>query len=296
MKIFAIADIHIEGKNKRIAYDLPSKLKERLKSLSNDAVLIILGDITPYISSLHNYLLLFKGLPIKKLFVAGNHDIWVEKGGNSYIKYLNLLKDAVLSAGFHYLDYKPFILNNIGFIGNIGWYDYSFRQLNVYIPPFMKLIGKNGNYISWQDLTYSDYARKALYADINGKIKMITSWNDRIYIRWNFTDLKFTELCFEKIKDDFRNVESKVDKIVFASHHIHFYECVIQKKTPEWDFNNAFMGSKKIGDFVKSREKVSLILFGHSHVPGKWLIDSRIPAYNPPLLINNNNSFLEIEI
>ena len=56
------------------------------------------------------------------------------------------------------------------------------------------------------------------------------------------------------------------------------------------------MVSKKIGDFVKSREKVSLILFGHSHVPGKWLIDSRIPAYNPPLLINNNNSFLEIEI
>jgi hypothetical protein len=71
---------------------------------------------------------------------------------------------------------------------------------------------------------------------------------------------------------------------------------VIQKKTPEWDFNNAFMGSKKIGDFVKSREKVSLILFGHSHVLGKWLIEGRIPAYNPPLLINNNNSFLEIEI
>lgn len=296
MKIFAIADIHIEGKNKKIAYDLPLKLIERLKTLNEDAVFIILGDVTPYISSFHNYLMLFKDLPIAKLFVAGNHDIWVEEKGDSYFKYTNLLKEAVLSAGFHYLDSEPFIFNKIGFIGNMGWYDYSFRQLNVYIPPYVKLLGSRGTYISWQDLTYSDYEKKVLYAEVNGKIKMITSWNDRIYIKWRFSDLEFTEACFRKIQDDFKLIENDVDKIVFISHHIHFYEGVIQKKTPEWDFNNAFMGSKKIGDYIKLREKVFLIIFGHSHVPGKWLIDGRIPAYNPPLLINNDGGFLEISI
>ena len=296
MKIFAVADIHIEGKNKKIAYELPLMLYKRLKTLNEEGVFIIVGDITPYISSFHNYLSLFKDLPVTKLFVAGNHDIWVNEGGDSYLKYMDTLKDAVLSADFHYLDLEPLVIGKIGFIGNMGWYDYSFRQLNIYTPPHIKLLRKNGNYISWEDLTCSDYAIKALYADIHGKVKMITSWNDRIYIRWRFSDLEFTESCLEKIKGDFNSIEERVEKIVFISHHIHFYEGVIQKKTPEWDFNNAFMGSKAIGDFVKSKHKVSLIIFGHSHVPGRWLIDGRIPAYNSPLLINNDSGFLEIDV
>lgn len=296
MKIFAISDIHIEGKNKKAAFNLPLIISERLKDLKEESILIIAGDVTPYISSLRNYLILFKDLPLTKLFVAGNHDIWVEEGGDSYNKYVNLLKDAVLNAGFYYLDNEPYIAGNVGFIGNLGWYDYSFKQLNVYMPPHMKLMRKNGDYILWEELTYEDYAKKALYAEINSKVKMITSWNDRIYIRWAFNDFEFTDFCFNKIKNDFKLIEEKVEKIVFISHHIHFYDGIIQKKTPEWDFNNAFMGSKKIGDLVSAHKKVSLIIFGHSHVPTKLFINGKIPAYNPPLLINNNSSFVEISI
>jgi predicted phosphohydrolase len=296
MRIFIISDIHIEGKNRKMAFDLPSILSNKLKDVKEESVLIIAGDITPYISSLHTYLMLFKELPLTKLFVAGNHDIWVSDVGDSYYKYRYILKDAVLDAGFHYLDFEPFIFNEVGFVGNIGWYDYSFRQLNVYIPSNLKLMRRDGTYTSWESLTISDYAIKALYAEVNGRIKMVTSWNDRIFVNWKFNDFEFTSYCFEKIKKDFRAIEDKVQKIVFISHHIHFYEGVIQKKTPEWDFNNAFMGSKVIGDFVRTHPKVSSIIFGHSHVAGKWLINGKIPAYNSPLLISNSNSFTEISI
>ena len=293
MKIFAIADIHIEGKNKYIAYQLPDIISKQ--NYSKDDVLIIAGDISPYLGSLHNYLSLFKEIQINKLFVAGNHDIWVDKRGDSKDKYYNQLKDAVLNAGFYYLDSNPVIINEIGFIGNIGWYDYSFKQNNLYLPDNYNLVRrKNNKIIKWADLNDEDYSEKILYSKINQRYQVLTSWNDRIYINWEYRDKEFTDICLNKIKNDFDLINPYVKEIVFISHHIHFYECIVQKKIPEWDFNNAFMGCKAIGDIIKANQKVSTIIFGHSHVRGRWIINDKITAYNPALV--NNNDFYIINI
>jgi Icc-related predicted phosphoesterase len=290
MKIFAIADIHIEGKNKNKAYQLPDIISK--KNYNKNDVLVIAGDISPFIGSFHKYLSLFKKIQINKLFVAGNHDIWVNKEGDSKHKYYTQLKEAVLDAGFCYLDSNPIIINQIGFIGNIGWYDYSFKQNNLYLLDNCNFIRcKNNQIIKWDDLNDEDYSEKILCSINNGKYQIFTSWNDRIYINWEYRDKEFADICYNKIKDDFDLIDPYAKEIVFISHHIHFYECIVQKKIPEWDFNNAFMGCKVIGDLIKTNQKVSKIIFGHSHVRGKWIINDKITAYNP-VLINNDDFYI----
>jgi predicted phosphohydrolase len=282
MKIFAISDIHVDGKNKGIAYSLPNKMLHHYAKTKEQAILIILGDVSQNLPILHNFLKLFQNLPIPKLFLAGNHDVWVPEENDSLVKYMVVLKEAVEDAGFHYLDKEPFIFNRIGFIGNIGWYDYSFKSKFTVVPPDIKLVRKStAQYINWDELTNEDYSEKMLVGETNGNLYVITSWNDRLYIHWDFTDPEFSLRCLKKIKQNFKEIDSKVDRIVFASHHVHFQEGVIVKNKLQWDYNNAFVGSKSIGDFILTQKKVDLLLFAHTHERGSFLINDHIRGFNP---------------
>jgi len=295
MKIFAIADIHVDGKNKNTAYQLPTKLMHHVAKEKDQCIVIFLGDVAQNLPLLHNYLKLFQNIPIQKLFVAGNHDVWVKEGPDSLLKYQLLLKEAVEDSGFHYLDSEPFIFNRIGFIGNIGWYDYSFKSLHSKIPENFKLLRKSTTqYIDWSELNELDYQEKELMAESFGNLFVLTSWNDRLYVRWDFSDAEFTKRCLNKIKMQFDQINQKVDKIVFCSHHVHFQEGVIFKNKAQWDFNNAFVGSKEIGNYVLSQKKVDLLLFAHTHERGVFKIDHRIPAYNPAYQ-SHKTDFMVIE-
>jgi Icc-related predicted phosphoesterase len=78
-----------------------------------------------------------------------------------------------------------------------------------------------------------------------------------------------------------KDVSNSVDKIVFCSHHVHFPEGVIIKNKLQWDFNNAFVGSRSIGEYVLSQKKVDLILFAHTHENGEYKVNTHIRAFNP---------------
>lgn len=282
MKIFAISDIHVDGKNRHLAYSLPQKMLHHIAKTKEQSVLIIVGDVSQNLAIFHNYLKLFQNIPITKLFVAGNHDVWVPPGTNSLSKYQVVLAEAVEDAGFHYLDKQPYILGNIGFVGNIGWYDYSFRTPHTTIPDDLKLIRKStAQYITWEELTTLDYNEKILMGETNGNLFNITSWNDRLYIHWDFTDEEFSMRCLKKIKQHFEMITPKVERIVFSSHHVHFQEGVITKNKISWDFNTAFVGSRSIGEYILTQKKVDLLLFSHTHERGSYVINNHIRGFNP---------------
>lgn len=295
MKIFAISDVHVEGKNKETAFNLPRKMLHHMIKTKEQCVLVILGDVSQNLPILHNFLSLFQNIPIPKLFVAGNHDLWVTEDSNSFVKYMVVLKEAVEDAGFHYLDKEPFILDRIGFIGNIGWYDYSFKNTITTVPPEIKLIRKStAKYINWSEINDIDYQEKLLMGEMNGSIFSITSWNDRLYVHWEYTDQEFAQKCLLKIKKHFKEITPKVDQIVFASHHVHFEEGVVRKNLLEWDFNNAFVGSRTIGNFILSQDKVDLLLFAHTHERGELIVNNRIRAFNPAYK-KNTQDFMIID-
>jgi predicted phosphohydrolase len=284
MKIFASSDLHVDFPKNISVFELPRILDSTLKREKDDCAFVIVGDIAQNLPLLHNFLMKFKHIPVPKFVTSGNHDLWVEATGpNSFMKYTLLLKEAVEDAGFHYLDSSPAILGDIGIIGNIGWYDYSFRRRYLNIPSNYQLLRvEERKYINWEDLTIEDYQKKVLYGEIDDKLHLITRWNDLMYVRWNLTDEEFSRFCFEKIKCDYECIRNQVKKILFCSHHIHFQQCVHYRGTAKWDFNTAFYGSESIGNYLLSESKTVAAIFAHSHCPDARLVENRMMTYNLP--------------
>ena len=131
MKISFISDLHAN----RIpdCFQLMDQIRKKLFSINPD-VFIIAGDVAASIRLFEQVLHTFACIPCPKLFVAGNHDIWIEsstmlrKGINSTVKYYELIPSICERNGFTCLGQCPCIIDGTGFAGTIGWYDYSLRN------------------------------------------------------------------------------------------------------------------------------------------------------------------------
>lgn len=237
MKVFFTADLHWDvcKEPQRVMTEVAKKVIE-----SKADVLLIGGDTATGLNKEEFTLCLnyFKEFNCPKLIVAGNHDLWVHPGEDSYEFWKNGLKEIFHALGFHYLDMVPFIFNGVSFVGSCGWYDYSFRDERVNIP-------------------YERYKLKVLPG--------VVEWMDRHNIHWRFDDEQFTDIILENLERhlEFANMES--DTIVCLTHHIPFIELVTRKNELGWTYGNAFMGSKRIGEIFKKYEKVKYALCGHSH-------------------------------
>jgi len=266
MKIAIISDLH---------YPVFTRSLEELDSqLWREAdVLVLAGDLVNNYNQdrLVTVFEYFSSFPGEKLFIAGNHELWTTEDDPEeiYREELKLLADIY---GFHYLDESSKILGNVGFVGNIGWYDYSFAPDSFPLPDGVVLCEeKVPNTLSfqetgkrWNDLGPEDFKKKLLAWKKDGKLCLV-GWNDRAFIKWKFRDEEFLELCLKKIRDDLEKVSKKAEKIVVATHHLPFPELVEKPDTIERAFGNAFMGSRRMGEVIREFPRVKMVICGHSH-------------------------------
>jgi len=238
MKIAATCDIHYDlinspGKNQ--------KFNEFVKSLEDEKadVLVIAGDTVGLgWGKLKECLDLFKDTAPHRLMVLGNHDYW--SADKNTEKHLKFIKKIIKKSGFHLLDAKPKIVENVGFAGNCLWYDYSFSN---------------------DSLPYnSSYEEKTF----KGRVV----WNDAVFVDLNKSDKQYTDELLEKLEKDIKKLNKKTKTIVAVTHHIGFQEMVLTKKENSlWNFANAFMGSKKLGKMLVKHKKVKYHICGHTHRP-----------------------------
>ncbi|MBI1969731.1 metallophosphoesterase [Candidatus Woesearchaeota archaeon] len=253
LKILTTADLHYPWCKGRF-----SQLEQKAAQ-SDAAVLVVAGDTEdPY--SLH----IFDQFKRTKLVTAGNHDLWVSRPSeNSFEKYRQL-GNVYARYGFHFLDEKPMVVEDVGFVGNIGWYDYSFRMERIARSDIEEIF-VNGK--PFHELTEEDYA-KGVFQIIEGMRADLFVWNDKQYIHWRFTDKEFLEQCLEKLERDIREIEPSVDQICAVIHHIPFEGLV--KRNPSdvgWTVGNAYVGSARIGELLLSHPKVRTVITGHTHIP-----------------------------
>ena len=203
-------------------------------------MLVIAGDLSPNLMELARTLIDFRELDCQKLFVAGNHDIWVMNDNRvtSQEKY-ELISRICEECGFHNLDASPFVFDRIGFCGTIGWYDYSFKSEDYDIPEELYKLKCFGDSI----------------------------WNDVNYAKWGCSDLELTRRFKSELKKQIRSIKQTTSQIVVVTHHVPFKEGVIYRGQLRWDFFNAFMGSKAFGEICVNEPSVTHALFGHSHRP-----------------------------
>jgi len=215
------------------------ELAEFVRDSGADA-LAIAGDLADAdTDSFRACLDLFAGFNGLKLLVPGNHDLW-SAGDGSQKKYREVLPSIASSCGFKMLDTGPVILGGIGFIGNIGWYDYSFRNPEL-------------------NASLERYESKQLPG--------VCTWNDGRFVDWDVSDVQFTEKCRRKLQVAYRSIEPRVHTVVAVMHTVPFRELLYPRSSVAFEFCRAYMGSERIGRMLLDFRKVRYVFCGHRHGP-----------------------------
>ena len=157
MKIAYTSDIHIDSSKENAM--IPQEILYQLKKNTPD-VFIITGDISHSLKIIEQTLSAFRALSCMKLFVPGNHDIWIETDcPNSYTKYFKILPRVAKENGFIPIWIEPYILDTYGFCGSMGWYDYSFRDRNLNLPEEVYAEKRYKGH-TWMDREYARFIIK----------------------------------------------------------------------------------------------------------------------------------------
>ncbi|MHB8781247.1 MAG: metallophosphoesterase [Candidatus Geothermincolia bacterium] len=254
MRVAFTGDLHIDISQKN--WNIVPVLAEFIKIVDPD-VFILCGDISPHLDQVRFALEYFQGLACPKIFVPGNHDVWVSEeelkmtGSDSFEKYYYLLPRLAHEAGFIPIWMEPFVLNGIGFTGSIGWYDYSFGS-------------------GLFQFTEEEYEAKNLKDSV---------WNDRRYARWmdvvsifdedirHLPDVEVARQFNQRLAADITMLaeDDSVREIIAVTHHPPFREMVTFKGEQVWDYFTAFMGSQETGRLLQAEPKVTHAICGHLH-------------------------------
>src|SRR4030042_984796 len=241
-KIIFTADIHL-GKTAYQSWEIEA---EKIRNEKAD-IFVIGGDMSPSTKNFIDTFNIFDDVAKHHYYVIGNHDIWIVDGGkdgDSFIKYESLIKKQL--NGFTCLDNAPVIYTTndgvtIGLVGNIGWYDYSFRdkKIDILYPLAMNM-----------------YKQKKFP---NGKIK----WMDGEYAKWGESDEYMVDYFAKRLDDHIKKL-GNVDIICCFMHHVPF-EKMMKKGSDQWNMGNAFSGSKKIENVIRQYDKIKYVFCGHTH-------------------------------
>jgi Icc-related predicted phosphoesterase len=257
MRVAFTSDLHVDITAENRA--LVPHLIERIKELSPDA-LVLAGDIANNLDRWSQTLAQFD-IGIPKLIVPGNHDVWCEsrrdlrRGHDSTWKYSRALPERAEEFGFKYLASGPEVLDGVGFVGTLGWYDYSLRdgRLDETIPLGAYQKGEFGN-LGWNDTRYAAWLREPHSQD----------WRRR---QLRFSDEAVCTSMESRFLADLDSVAAGVQKIVAVVHTCPFEACVERSDPP--DFFDAYVGAARYGEALKqvaTTHSVAMIT-GHVHHP-----------------------------
>lgn len=267
MLVACTSDIHVDISDKnRQAVDL---LDGVLEELCPD-VFVFAGDVSPDPVEVERFLRSLSGVKASKIFVSGNHDIWVPenrqlKAYDSQTKYYVDLKELCERNGFLYLSKEPVIVSDIAFVGTIGWFDYSTR--NEFLDSLFPISSyeSNQSFVGiWNDYCYAYWTENRDVDSRREESKSARRMADRDVARMLCSDLA----------DQLRKVEGKVKQAVAVTHTVPFKELVKHTGDPEFDFFSAFIGNTELGRIITDSKIVKYAVCGHTHFPAEKEIGS----------------------
>lgn len=257
LQLAVIADIHhrFTEWNTRATYALARVIEK-----DPPDVFLLGGDAGENLYQVGEALTILSKAPCHKLFVPGNHDIWltleeIAAGCTSAALYREDLPRLVAQCGFHYLPRQPLVLEGIGFAGTIGWYDYSFRN-----PDFD---GK---------LTLADYERKSYEGLI---------WMDAVRANWGMSDVQVADQMTQELRDDLAKIPSDCQDVVVMTHHVPFLPLAEMRGEIKWDYFTAFIGCHSLGRAILEDGRVRFAFAGHTHTPRTMRIGEVVASTRP---------------
>ncbi len=236
MRILATSDTHF-GEDEE-ADRATRRLAEQVVASGADAFALV-GDVAGAgTQDFRRCLEAFGDFEGSKLVVPGNHDMWTD-GPDSYHKYRRTLPEVARDCGFHMLDRGPVVVGDMAIIGNMGWYDYSFRDRSL-------------------DLSTEDYRSKSM--------KGVGTWMDRVHVNWDLTDEEFTSMCLRRLRRHYRRVHRKAERVVVVLHHVPFEELLYEDTDSlKWKYCRAYLGARRFGEAIREWDDVTAVICGHRH-------------------------------
>jgi len=268
MKIVATADLHYDiARSRQPALDVADEICR----LDADG-LLLLGDIAGRdLCILRECLHLFDRFAGRKFFVAGNHDIWTNPGEDSLGRLNVELPRVCREMGFHPLDLEPAVLGNVGLVGSMGWYDFSFRPKHLNIPlRFYEHKIAPGAAARMEDYAHLVEDRSDIPAEA---MRIGTRWMDGVHARLPMSDQAFCDRLLTRLREHLAHVSGLCERIVVGLHHLPFREMVPPTERPSWAFASAYLGSELFGQMMLQHPKIAYTLCGHSHKPDRLTRD-----------------------
>ena len=248
-RVYFASDLHIDVRRGRAAAEeLADWLSERARP---DDILLLGGDYGNDEETRRGCLELFADFPGVRLGIAGNHDVWGEPGDSAWPRYRRLA-DLLEAHGIHPLEREPYVDGQVGFVGAMGWYDYSFR-----VPEL--------------DVPMEVYRRKGM-PGVEGPV-----WNDGQYVDWRMSDPEVTDRQLEQLAGQLEQL-SGVGTIVPALHHVPTEGLLRPAMLPDfvprrlivprkWLILNTYLGSRRFGElFAEYAERIEVAFCGHIHL------------------------------
>jgi predicted phosphohydrolase len=192
---------------------------------------------------------LFAELPCRKAVLPGNHDIWVEPNdprGDSLQLYQHYLPRLCAERGYTYLDQGPLLLPELGVVGSMNWYDYSWAidELRRQLP-------------DWEE-------RLRCKAFSRGR------HNDGRFVRWPLDDVQFTAQVVDTMQRHLEQALAQAGQIIVVTHHPPYYGLSFPRQGPPttidgllWD---AFAGNRSLELLLeKHADRIGFAFCGHTH-------------------------------
>ena len=259
MRIALISDVHVEYAGNRTAC---AELAARMTTEQPD-VLIVAGDVGSTPACIEEGLAFFVDVAPVRAYLPGNHDLWVRlsphdprAGTDSWDAYDRTLPAVVAQSGFSYLPAGPMVIGDVGFAGETGWFDYTFRPLSAELRGLPISVFEAAEYEGW-------------------------TWPDFQFCDWGMDMAAVTDVMLKRFGTKLNKLDADpaVRKVVAITHHVPFRD-LVSKWTPDleipemvWDYCSVFMGSSQLGERIVASKKVELALHGHSHMPGHWEVE-----------------------
>ena len=265
MRIIVTADLH---------YNIPRsrgptrRLARRAGSMGGDALVLIGDSAGAELDPLRQCLRLFGEFGGRKFIVAGNHCLWCRDGESSLDRYEQVLPRVAAEEGFRLLDHEPAVLGDVGLVGSVGWYDYSFRDTSLGIPKAFYRAKVSPGTAAW--LGEHDELLRT-YCDVltEEHMSLGVRWMDGLHVRLGLSDEEFLEMLAEKLARQLAAASTEAERIVVFLHHLPFADLVPRNRPPKFAFAAAYMGSERLGEVLRRFPKVTDVYCGHSHWPAE---------------------------
>lgn len=269
MRILITADLHYDVVRSRQG---ALEMARRVCRMGGDALVLVGDTAGRETSMLRECLRLFEDFGGRKFIVPGNHCLWCRPGESSLDRYERLIPQEAGAEGFAVLDHEPVVLGEVGLVGSIGWYDYSFREKSLGIPLAYyraKVAPGAAERMEEHEALHRSHAGRLTERQLD----IGTRWMDGQYVHLGMSDEEFVEKLTDKLARQLSELSQRVERIVAFVHHLPFEELVPRGRPDRFAFAAAYMGSRRLGEVLKACPKVTHVYCGHSHWLARHAID-----------------------